>query len=115
MFKTGLVGVSAGPDFPPLVVSALARNILTAEGEFVDLEEAERQIRKVPIVRQVFLYTGDFLVCHFIGVNASSEITLPVMLVLVNNDSSKFFDQDKIFCRFTFLTSSLLHFCLSRL
>lgn len=60
MYKTGLVAVSAGADFPLLMISALSRNVLTADGEFIDLDEAERQIRKVPIVRRVLLYAADF-------------------------------------------------------
>ncbi|CDJ37395.1 hypothetical protein ETH_00027200 [Eimeria tenella] len=60
MYKTGLVAVYAGPDLPLRIVSALSRNVLTAEGEFIDLEEAERQIRKVPIVRRALLYADDF-------------------------------------------------------
>ena len=62
MYKTGLVAISAGTDFPLLMISALSRSVLTAEGEFIDLEEAERQIRKVPIVRRVLLYAEDFQV-----------------------------------------------------
>lgn len=64
MYKTGLVAVYAGPDLPLRIVSALSRNVLTAEGEFIDLEEAERQIRKVPIVRRALLYADDFHVSH---------------------------------------------------
>ncbi|CDI85905.1 hypothetical protein, conserved [Eimeria praecox] len=59
-YKTGLVGVSAGDGFPLLLTSFLSRSVLTAEGEFIDLEEAERQIRKVHIVRRVLLYADDF-------------------------------------------------------
>ncbi|KAL8426024.1 hypothetical protein Efla_001942 [Eimeria flavescens] len=60
MYKTGLVAISAGAELPLLLVSTLSRNVLTAAGEFIDLEEAERKLRKVPIVRRVMLYADDF-------------------------------------------------------
>ncbi|XP_026191410.1 uncharacterized protein LOC34617943 [Cyclospora cayetanensis] len=60
MYRTGLVAASAGSDFPLLMIGTLSRSVLTAEGEFIDLEEAERQLRKVPIVRRVLLYADDF-------------------------------------------------------
>lgn len=59
-YRTGLVGISAGDGLPLLLTSALPRSVLTAEGEFIDLEEAERQIRKVHIVKRVLLYVDDF-------------------------------------------------------
>ncbi|CDJ60953.1 Long chain acyl-coA synthetase, related [Eimeria maxima] len=60
LYKTGLVGISTGDGFPFLLTSSLSRSVLTAEGEFIDLEEAERQIRKVHIVKRVLLYVDDF-------------------------------------------------------
>ncbi|KAL8274182.1 hypothetical protein Esti_001867 [Eimeria stiedai] len=60
MYKTGLVATSCGADFPLLLISTLPRTVLTSVGEFIDLEEAEKKIRKVPIVRRVMLYADDF-------------------------------------------------------
>lgn len=69
---------SAGEDFPLLMISSLSRNVLTAEGEFIDLEEAERQIRKVPIVRRVLLYADDFHVsCSPRATPAARFVELP--------------------------------------
>ncbi|KAL8431252.1 hypothetical protein ACSSS7_005400 [Eimeria intestinalis] len=60
MYKTGLVATSCGEDFPLLLIGTLPRTVLTSVGEFIDLEEAEKKIRKVPIVRRVMLYADDF-------------------------------------------------------
>lgn len=57
-YKTGLV-VHAKTSH---LTGAFANACMTAEGEFVDLEEAERRLRRVPVVRRAFLHLDNFQV-----------------------------------------------------
>ncbi|CDJ30057.1 uncharacterized protein EMH_0054890 [Eimeria mitis] len=83
MYKTGLVGVSAGEDLPLLLTSAISRSVLTAEGEFIDLEEAERQIRKVHVVKRVLLYVEDFHFSDDYGASYEELVSLPALRMYV--------------------------------
>ncbi|CDI78967.1 AMP-binding enzyme family protein, related [Eimeria acervulina] len=78
-YRTGLVGISAGDGLPLLLTSALPRSVLTAEGEFIDLEEAERQIRKVHIVKRVLLYVDDFHFSDEYGASYEELVSLPAL------------------------------------
>ncbi|KAL8448546.1 hypothetical protein Emed_003726 [Eimeria media] len=79
MYKTGLVATSCGADFPLLLISTLPHTVLTSVGEFIDLEEAEKKIRKVPIVRRVMLYADDFNYSDDYGASYENLMFLPAL------------------------------------